>query len=96
MIHKVEVTCPHCQGNDMVKNGHRTSGVQRWRCNVCKKSFQLDYTYNAYLPGIKEQIVEHALNASGVRDTARVLKIAKGTVIGTLKKNKSHTEMSIS
>ena len=46
----------------------------------------LTYRYKAYQPGIKEQVVEMAINSSGIRDTARVLGIAKGTVISTLKK----------
>jgi transposase-like protein len=46
----------------------------------------LDYCYKAYEPGIKEQIVEMAINGSGIRDTARVLNINKNTVINTLKK----------
>ncbi len=46
----------------------------------------LTYRYKAYRPGIKEQVVEIAINGSGIRDTARVLKINKNTVISTLKK----------
>lgn len=46
----------------------------------------LDYRYRAYQPGIREQVVDMALNGSGIRDTARVLGINKGTVISTLKK----------
>jgi len=33
-----------------------------------------------------EKIVEMAINSSGIRDTVRVLKINKNTVINTLKK----------
>ena len=47
----------------------------------------LEYCYRAYKSGIKEQVVDMAINGSGVRDTARVLKISKTTVMSTLKKN---------
>jgi transposase-like protein len=47
-----------------------------------------EYRYKAYEPGIKEKIVDMAINSSGIRDTARVLKINKNTVIRTLKKSK--------
>jgi len=80
------LTCPHCGSNNLTKNGHRPNGTRRWRCNNCKKSFQLDYTCNANKPGVKDQIVPLALNACGVRDTARTLKISKGTVMRELKK----------
>jgi len=44
--------------------------------------------YRAYQAGIKEQAVEMVINGSGIRDTARVLKIDKNTIISTLKKAK--------
>jgi transposase-like protein len=47
----------------------------------------LRYRYRAYQTGIKEQIVEMAINGRGIRDTARVLKIDKNTIISTLKKS---------
>jgi len=47
----------------------------------------LEYLYRAYEPGVKEQAVEMAINSSGIRDTDRVLKINKNTVISTLKKS---------
>ena len=50
-------------------------------------TFMLHYRYRAYEPGIKAQVVDRALNGSGVRDTVRVLKISKGTVLSTLKKS---------
>ena len=46
------------------------------------------YRYKAYEPGIKKQVIEMAINGSGIRDTARVLHINKNTVIATLKKKK--------
>ena len=71
------------------QNRYSTSGERRYRCDnpAClTKSFMLTYRYKAYQPGIKEQVVEMAINSSGIRDTARVLGIAKGTVISTVKK----------
>jgi IS1 family transposase len=46
----------------------------------------LHYSYNGRLPEVKQQVVDMALNGSGIRDTARVLKISPSTVIKTLKK----------
>ena len=45
-----------------------------------------DYCYKAYGSGIKKQIVEMAINGSGIRDTVRILNINQNTVINTLKK----------
>jgi IS1 family transposase len=49
----------------------------------------LEYCYKACEVGIKERIIDMATNASGIRDTARVLGIDKNTVISPLKKKKS-------
>ncbi|EON88667.1 iso-IS1 ORF1 [Plesiomonas shigelloides 302-73] len=53
--------------------------------------FQLDYSYEARKPGIKEHITEMAFNRAVVRDTARTLKVGINTVIRTLK-NSRHDE----
>ena len=71
------VKCRHCQSEYIAKNGHRGNGTQRWRCNSCRKSFQLGYTYNAHKSGVKEQIIEQTLNSRGVRDIAGISKLRK-------------------
>ena len=82
--------CPHCQGTDIVRHGTTHQGKPRYRCRQCRegkgRTFLLDYSYAGQSPEIKEQIVEMAMNASGIRDTARVLKISPTTVISELKK----------
>jgi len=45
-----------------------------------------EYSYAGQSPEVKQQIVEMAMNASGVRDTARVLHISPNTVMAELKK----------
>ncbi len=47
----------------------------------------MPFGYKALEPGVKPQVVDMAINGSGIRDTARVLKISKGAVIRTLKKS---------
>lgn len=87
MIHLEGIHCPHCNSNDLVKNGKSSNGTQCWRCKKCHKYFRLDYRYNAGKQGVKEKIIEMTLNSSGVRDIGRVLKISKDTVTSVLKKN---------
>jgi transposase len=87
MKHYHLITCPFCHNDDLVKNGHNPNGGQRWRCNNCKKSFQLEYKYNACQAGVKDTIIQQTLNSSGVRDISRNLKINKNTVVAVLKKN---------
>ena len=67
---------------------------RHYRCRQCRqgkgRTFLLDYSYAGQSPVVKEQIVEMAMNASGIRDTARVLKISPTTVISELKKKNLH------
>ena len=42
--------------------------------------------YQGQSPAVKQQIVEMALNASGIRNTARVLHVSTNTVMTELKK----------
>ena len=82
--------CPHCQGTDIIRHGTTRQGKQRYRCqeNACKgRTFLLHYTYAGHSAGVKQQIIDMAMNASGIRDTARVLHVSPTTVIKELKKN---------
>jgi len=88
----IKVLCPHCGSDDVVYHGKNSNGKQRLLCQNDKcshKTFQLKYAYNAYNPGVKQQIVDMALNGSGTRDTGRVLNVSKDTVTAVLKKLKN-------
>ena len=83
---KIEVACRFCGGSKEVRrHGTGSTGLQRYRCADCKKTFQIDYNYEACRPGMKEKIIEMAMNNSGIRDTARVLNVGCNTVLRTLK-----------
>src|SRR4029450_260594 len=80
---------PHCQGTDIVRHGTTRQGKQRYRCREQRcacRTFLLDYSYPGHSPEVKQQIVDMALNASGIRDTARVLHVSTNTVMTELKK----------
>src|SRR5262247_2549826 len=81
--------CPYCRGTDIVRHGMTPEGKQRYRCRECPdrgRTFLLEYAYAGQSPDIKQQIVDMAMNASGIRDTARVLRVSPTTVIKELKK----------
>jgi insertion element IS1 protein InsB len=85
------VLCPHCHSDQVIKGGKTKTGIQRYKClnvNCPRYSFQLDLMYKGRCPAIKEQIVDMRLNGSGIRDTARVLRISPTTVINALKKKR--------
>ncbi len=94
----INVHCPKCDGLNIVKHGKLPNGEQRYRCNDsdCEcRTFILNYQYKGCLPEVKTKIIDMAMNASGIRDTARVLEISPTTVINELKKKRSSCNMSI-
>jgi insertion element IS1 protein InsB len=83
------VRCPQCHSDQVIKGGVTKAGKQRYRgqhANCPRYSFVLDPSYQGHVPEVKEQIIDMALNGSGIRDTTRVLKISPTTVINELKK----------
>jgi transposase-like protein len=67
--------CPYGRGTDIVRHGTAPEGKQHYRCRACPergRTFLLEYTYAGQSPDVKPQIVEMAMNARGIRDTARV------------------------
>jgi transposase-like protein len=83
------VLCPTCESINVFRHGRSAEGTSRYRClnpDCQRNTFILNYSYQGRLPEVKQQIVEMALNGSGIRDTASVLKISPSTVIEELKK----------
>ena len=86
---QVDVKCLFCAQIDAVKkHGQGNTGHQRYRCQSCRRTFQLDFAYRACQPGMKEQIVDLAMNNAGFRDTARPLYISINAVVRTLKNSR--------
>jgi insertion element IS1 protein InsB len=87
----VAVQCPEGGSSEVVKYGQQPNGEQRYRCNnphCQRRIFLLQYHNTGWVPEVKQQMVEMALNGSGIRDTARVLGVSSTTVITTLKKKR--------
>ncbi|MEQ5434099.1 IS1 family transposase [Providencia huaxiensis] len=84
---KVDVRCTFCQQTPSVKKyGLVSTGHQRYRCQDCCRSFQLDDEYRACQPGTKDKIIDLTMNNAGIRDTARALNISINAVVRTFKK----------
>ena len=94
----IPVLCPHCHSDHVIKGGKTKAGQQRSKCQhtACPHSrFQRDLFSKGRAPAIKEPSVDMRLNGSGIRDTARVLKMSPTTVINTLKKKSRRSARSI-
>ena len=85
----IPVQCPHCHSTEVIKAGKQATGSQRYQCQngqCARRIFLLQYQDRGRMPEVRRQVVDMALNGSGVRDTARVLRISPTTVIAVLKK----------
>ena len=74
---------PQCKNDQVVKRGQTSNEKQRYLCqnDACpQQTFVLEYRHRGRLPHVKQQIIDMALNGSGICDTARVLGISKDTV----------------
>jgi len=94
----IPVKCPACGGTRISKNGKE--GVkQRYLCG--DKSCPGSPSYwstrtTGWKLGINAQIINMAANASGICDTAQVLKVSKQKASDALKKQKKRRAGSTS
>jgi len=87
----VPVQCPYCHSTAVIKAGKQANGTQRYQCQngrCARRIFLLQYQDRGRVPEIRRQVVDLAMNGSGIRDTARVLRISPTTVIAVLKKSR--------
>ena len=85
----VPVQCPHYQSTEVIKAGKQSNGTHRYQCQNgrgARRIFLLQYQDRGRIPEIRRQVVALALNGSGIRDPARVLRMSPTTVIAVLKK----------
>jgi transposase-like protein len=83
------VRCLYCQSAQVTKRGKTKTANQRYRCHnpdCAPQAFLRDPASKGRLPEGKQQVMAMRLNASGVRDTARVLQISTSTVLQELQK----------
>ena len=82
----IQVTCPHCRGVKVKKNGRKPTGKQNFLCQGCNKQFQYEYVYKGADPKNKAQVRLMTLNGSGIRDIHRVLKLSIVCILSILRK----------
>ena len=87
----IPVLCPDCHSEEVIKHGKTRQNKQRYCCqnlSCLRRTFILDIEQPGRTREVKQKIVDMALNGSGVRDTARVLKVSTATVTRELKKSR--------
>jgi insertion element IS1 protein InsB len=87
----VPVQCPYCHSTAVSKAGTQANGTQRYPCQngrCARRIFLLQNQDRGRAPEIRRQVIDMAINGSGIRDTARVLRMSPTTVIAVLKKSR--------
>jgi len=91
----IAVRCPHCHSEQVVKRGKTRRGTQRYLCQntaCATESCLLVYRNRGCLPAVKHTLIDMRLNASGSRETARVLRISTDTVLSEIKQKEAALE----
>ena len=79
-----KIQCPKCNGIS-VKNGFQNS-CQRYKCKICNKRFQLEYSYQAYNSTTNNLIKSLLKEGCGVRSISRIINISSKTVLSRMLK----------
>lgn len=69
-------------GSKVVKNGLKTTGIQNYLCNKCRKQFQSDYFYLG-----RQKDVRLMLNLSKVKERKKERMIFPKKVVSFFQKN---------
>ena len=83
---------PYCHETDIVEHGLSPEGKQRYRCRTCLEGRGPTFCWST--PTLVHPLRSSnrssiwRWNASGIRDTARVLHVSPTTVIKELKKTR--------
>jgi len=75
----VPVQCPYCHSTEVIKAGKQANGAQCYQCQneqCVRRIFLMQYHDRGRVPEIRRQVIDMAINGSGIRDTARVLRIS--------------------
>jgi IS1 family transposase/transposase-like protein len=91
----ISVRCPHGHSEPIVTRGKTHRGTPRTlgQNTACTKgSVLLDYRNRGCVPEVKHPIIDMSLNASGVRDTARVRHMSTETVLHDLRQQEAALE----
>jgi insertion element IS1 protein InsB len=78
------MNCRYCQHVCIKKGMVKT--IQRYRCQLCKRYQQNNYVYHRFDENDRLAITEHIRNGCGVRDMARLLKLAPSSVLKAIKR----------
>ena len=83
----IELTCPHCNSPNIVKNGKKSNHTQNYLCKACSKQFisEVARTYKGTFFYITNMIKMMLVRGMGIRDIRIILQISIEKVLKTLR-----------
>ena len=82
----ITLKCPHCESENLVRDGFTPKGKQRYWCNNCARSSRANPEPRGYSEAEKEQILHAYEERSSLRGLERVFGVSRKTVSAWLKK----------
>lgn len=79
------MNCTKCNSSNSIRKGIRNN-KQRFYFKDCKRSFQSEYTYQAYISNTDSFIKSLLKESCSVRGISRILNISKNTVLSRMLK----------
>jgi transposase-like protein len=87
------VSCPHCQGSEVVRNGKTPDGRQRFRCRECGRRSTADAGPQGYPDEQRELILRAYQERSSLRGLTRTFGVSRNTVTSWFKKKQPHSRL---
>lgn len=75
------VCCPYCQSNNFIRRG-KVSGIQRYQCKLCRRSFRdttLTALHHLHKKGQVEKYLQAMYKGMSVRKAAQFAGVSKNT-----------------
>ncbi len=82
----VKLTCYHCGGDQLARNGLTQNGKQRYLCSSCGRTSREAAQPNGYTEEERERILRAYHERSSLRGLTRTFGVSRQTVTSWLKK----------
>ena len=70
------ILCRHCQSQNVIRRGRDESGVQRFRCHDCGRTFRRAPGSSAHPEALREQVLAAYRERPSMRGITRVFGVA--------------------
>ena len=82
----IQLTCRHCESENIVRNGMTSNGKQRFLCKDCGKRSRQNPQPNGCTEEEREKILRAYQERTSLRGLARTFGVSRNTVSSWLKK----------